>query len=127
MLHQMEREPFCSLLVALAMSACGGKAVIDTDDQPIERACFDDQSCCEAAVALMDDKCPPDSGIPRTCSIDTLPQECVPFIGDIYRCILRNPEDIMCEGDVPRLACGTCTTELEAAGEPCGQAGGCDP
>lgn len=113
--------------VAIVMSmvaACGGIAVIDPgEDEPI---CYDDRSCCEAALALQDAKCPAADGLPRVCAIDTVPDECAPYLGDIYRCIVANADAIECNGTVPRLMCGTCTAELEAAGEPCGQAGGCE-
>jgi hypothetical protein len=109
-------------------AACGGKAVIDAEEEePLPRECFDPKSCCEAALALMDERCPSSDGEPRVCAIDTLPDMCVPFIGDVYRCIVDNPDAITCDGDIPRLACGTCTEELEAAGEPCGQTQTCAP
>lgn len=109
-------------------SACGGKAVIDgtTDEEPAPQ-CFDAQSCCEAAVALQDETCPRADGTQRVCAIDTVPDTCVPFLGEVYRCIWENPDAIVCDGDAARLLCGTCTEEFEAAGEPCGQSGTCAP
>jgi hypothetical protein len=52
---------------------------------------------------------------------------CAPLLGEIYRCIVENPDAITCRAGVPKLACDTCSLELDAAGEPCGQTNTCEP
>ena len=113
----------CSVWGAAWATACGGIAVIDDVETTGEPVCFDAVSCCEAATALFNEKCPRADGPLRTCPIASVPMTCTPFLGDVYRCIWENPDAIRCEGDAAQLTCGTCEAQLEAAGEPCGQAG----
>ena len=108
---------------ALAIIACGGKAVID--DEPAEAECFDDHSCCDAAHRLMDEACPLPDGRPRMCPIDGVPDTCQPFLGAIYRCYFDNAALIRCNDGAVVLPCDVCTDQLEAAGEPCGQSNTC--
>ncbi len=116
------------VLLLTSVSRCGGIAVIDSDEEPTPESCYDDLSCCEAAIALFDEKCPRADGVARLCAIETVPDSCTPFLGEVYRCIVQNPDRIICDAGVPRLECGTCTSELEATGEPCGQSGSsCTP